>query len=131
MQVSVITATYNRGTTIARAISSIKSQTYPNIQVVVIDGASKDNTVPLVSQMLENKDILKSEPDKGIYDALNKGLAVATGEIVAFLHSDDLYFDEKVISKVVDAFSDDTVDMVYGDVCFSVSYTHLRAHETQ
>ena len=118
MQVSVITATYNRGTTIARAISSIKSQTYPNIQVVVIDGASKDNTVPLVSPMLENKDILKSEPDKGIYDALNKGLAVATGEIVAFLHSDDLYFDENVISKVVDAFSDDTIDMVYGDVCF-------------
>jgi glycosyltransferase involved in cell wall biosynthesis len=118
LQVSVITATYNRGTTIARAISSIKSQTYSNIQVVVIDGASEDNTVLLVSPMLKDTDILKSEPDQGIYDALNKGLAVATGEVVAFLHSDDLYFDENVISKVVEVFADASVDVVYGDACF-------------
>jgi glycosyltransferase involved in cell wall biosynthesis len=116
--VSIITATYNREATIVRAISSIKSQTYNDIQTVVVDGHSQDSTVSLVSCMLNRNDILQSEPDSGIYDALNKGLALANGEIIAFLHSDDLYFDNNVISEVVDAFSDDTVDVVYGDVCF-------------
>lgn len=118
MKVSVITATYNRDNTVVRAIKSLKSQTYNNIQIVVIDGDSQDNTVSLIKPILEDKDILLSEPDEGIYDALNKGLALAEGDIFAFLHSDDLYFDDKVISTVVDAFSDGTVDVVYGDVCF-------------
>jgi glycosyltransferase involved in cell wall biosynthesis len=118
LKVSVITATYNREATIVRAVSSIKSQTYSDIQVVVVDGASKDNTISLVSPLLRDNDILQSEPDLGIYDALNKGLILADGEIVAFLHSDDLYFDNNVISEVVEAFSDDSVDVVYGDVCF-------------
>jgi len=130
LKVSVITATYNRDATVVRAISSIKSQTYTDIQVVVIDGASQDDTISLVSPMLDDKDILQSEPDQGIYDALNKGLALAEGEIVAFLHSDDLYFDNNVISKVVGTFSDDSVDVVYGDVCFfsrsSVTKTKRR-----
>ena len=118
LKVSVITATYNRDTTVVRALSSIKSQTYTDIQIVVVDGASQDNTVLLVSPMLGYNDILQSEPDQGIYDALNKGLALAEGDIIAFLHSDDLYFDNDVISKVVEIFSDDSVDVVYGDVCF-------------
>ena len=130
MKVSVITATYNRDATIVRAISSVKSQIYTDIQVVVIDGASQDDTISLVSPMLDDKDILQSEPDQGIYDALNKGLDLADGEIVAFLHSDDLYFDNNVISKVVEIFSDDSVDVVYGDVCFfsgsSVTKTKRR-----
>lgn len=115
---SVITATYNRDATIVRALSSIKSQTYTNVQIIVVDGASQDRTITLVSPMLSDNDILQSEPDQGIYDALNKGLALAEGEIVGFLHSDDLYFDNNVISKVVENFSDDSVDVVYGDVCF-------------
>jgi len=118
LKVSVITATYNRVSTVVRALSSIKSQTYTDIQVVVVDGASQDNTILVVSPMLGDKDILKSEPDNGIYDALNKGLALAEGDIIAFLHSDDLYFDNDVISKVIEIFSDDSVDLVYGDVCF-------------
>ena len=130
MKVSVITATYNRDATIVRAISSVKSQIYTDIQVIVIDGASQDDTISLVSPMLDDKDILQSEPDQGIYDALNKGLDLADGEIVAFLHSDDLYFDNNVISKVVEIFSDDSVDVVYGDVCFfsgsSVTKTKRR-----
>ena len=112
MKVSVITATYNREATVVRAISSIKRQTYNDIQIVVVDGESQDNTVLLVSPMLDDSDILQSEPDLGIYDALNKGLALAAGEVVGFLHSDDLYFNNNVISEVVDAFSDDTVDVV-------------------
>ena len=130
MKVSVITATYNRDATIVRAISSVKKQIYTDIQVVVIDGASQDDTISLVSPMLDDKDILQSEPDQGIYDALNKGLDLADGEIVAFLHSDDLYFDNNVISRVVEIFSDDSVDVVYGDVCFfsgsSVTKTKRR-----
>lgn len=118
LKVSVIIATYNRDTTVLRALSSIKSQKYNNIQVVVVDGASQDNTISLISPILSNKDILQSEPDLGIYDALNKGLVLADGDIIAFLHSDDLYSDNDVISKVVQIFSDDSVDVVYGDVSF-------------
>jgi len=118
LKVSVITATYNREATIARSISSVKSQTYTNIQLVVVDGASQDNTMLIVTPMLSNEDVLQSEPDQGIYDALNKGLVLADGDIIAFLHSDDLYFDKGVISKVVEIFSDDSIDVVYGDVCF-------------
>ena len=118
LKVSIITATYNRDTTVVRALSSIKSQTYTDIQIVVVDGASQDNTILLVSQMLGDKDTLQSEPDLGIYDALNKGLALAEGDIIAFLHSDDMYFDNNVVSKVVEIFSDDSVDVVYGDVSY-------------
>ena len=118
LKVSVITATYNRDATVVRALSSIKNQTYSDIQVVVVDGASQDNTISVVTPLLGDNDILQSEPDLGIYDALNKGLALAEGEVLAFLHSDDLYFDNNVISEVVQAFSDNTVDVVYGDVCF-------------
>ena len=118
LKVSVITATYNRDVTIERALSSIKNQTYANVQMIVVDGASQDHTISLVSPMLGDNDILQSEPDQGIYDALNKGLVLADGEIIAFLHSDDLYSDNNVISRVVENFSDDSVDVVYGDVCF-------------
>ena len=118
MKVSVITATYNREATVVRAMSSIKSQTHTDVQIIVIDGASQDSTVALVTPILGDKDILRSELDLGIYDALNKGLALADGEVIAFLHSDDLYFDNNVISKVVEIFSDESIDAVYGDVCF-------------
>lgn len=118
LRVSIITATYNRASTVVRAIMSIKGQSHPGIQLVVIDGASDDNTVSLVEPLLADGDILISEPDKGIYDALNKGLDHAIGEIIAFLHSDDLYPDFDVISKVVEQFSDNSIDVVYGDVSF-------------
>ena len=101
-----------------RALSSIKSQTYDDIQLVVIDGDSTDETLSKVNAILSEEDILISEPDDGIYDALNKGLDISSGEIVGFLHSDDLYFDNEVISRVVDIFADSTVDVVYGDACF-------------
>ena len=118
MKVSIVTATYNRGSTILRAIKSIKAQSYSNIQLVVIDGASKDQTTELIEPYLDCGDILKSEEDEGIYDALNKGIKLAEGDIVGFLHSDDLFYDSEVISKVVEAFSNDSVDVVYGDAWF-------------
>lgn len=118
LKVSIITATYNRASTIIRALESIKNQNYYNIQIIVIDGASSDNTISLVQKQLGDGDILISEPDDGIYDALNKGLDKATGEIIAFLHSDDFYFNDEVISRVVDQFYDEDTDVVYGDVSF-------------
>ena len=118
MRVSVIIATYNRASTVVRAIKSLKNQTYNDIQIVVVDGNSTDNTLLAIKPMLNDKDILLSEPDNGIYDALNKGLALTEGDIIAFLHSDDLYYDDNIISKVVDAFSVVDVDVVYGDVLF-------------
>ena len=118
LKVSIITATFNRATTIKRALLSIKSQTYENIQIALIDGASTDETISKAQTILEKTDITISEPDEGIYDALNKGLKISDGEIIGFLHSDDLFYDSDVISKVADVFADDSVDIVYGDACF-------------
>ena len=91
MKVSVITATYNRAPTIVRAISSIKSQTYSDVQVVVIDGASEDSTVPLVSNFLSRDDVLLSEPDNGIYDAMNYGIRLCRGNIIVILNAGDVF----------------------------------------
>ena len=118
MKISIITATLNRGNTISRALKSIKSQSHPNIQLVVIDGGSDDNSVELVKPFLGGDDVFISEPDDGIYDALNKGLEMADGEIIGFLHSDDLFFNDNVISMVANAFTDNSIDVVYGDACF-------------
>ena len=118
LKVSIITAAFNRATTIKRALLSVKSQTYENIQIALIDGASTDETISKAQTILEKTDIVISEPDEGIYDALNKGLKISDGEIIGFLHSDDLFYDNDVISKVADVFADDSVDIVYGDACF-------------
>ena len=118
MKISIITATFNREATIVRAITSIKKQTYENIQNIVIDGASEDKTISLVKPLLDHNDILISEHDSGIYDALNKGLSRASGDIIGFLHSDDLYSNNNVISKVIECFSNSDVDVVYGDITF-------------
>ena len=118
MKISIITATFNREKTIVRALESIKNQTYKNIQVVVIDGASSDNTIKLIKPILDQNDLLISEPDDGIYQALNKGLSHSDGDIVAFLHSDDIYSNNNVINKVVECFYNHDVDVVYGDISF-------------
>jgi glycosyltransferase involved in cell wall biosynthesis len=118
LTVSIITATFNRATSIKRALLSVKSQNYENIQIIVVDGASTDETITKARSILGKTDVIISEPDEGIYDALNKGLKISNGEIIGFLHSDDLFYDNDVVSKVVDVFADDTVDVVYGDACF-------------
>lgn len=118
LKVSVITATYNREKTVERAIKSIKNQNYDNVQVIVIDGESTDKTISKIRPLLDDGDILISEPDHGLYHALNKGLDLADGDIIAFMHSDDLYFDNNVIFDVIRAFHDDSIDVVYGDACF-------------
>jgi len=116
MKISVITAVYNAKETVREAIESVLSQDYADVELVVIDGASSDGTTELLESYREHIDIFISEPDHGIYDALNKGIKHATGDVVGFLHADDLFADETVLSKVAAAFASGDVDAVYGDL---------------
>lgn len=113
---SVITACFNSQSTIGEAIATLKQQTWSDVEHLVIDGASKDATVAIARSTLGDSDVLVSEPDGGIYDALNKGIAQARGEVIGFLHSDDLYAHTDVLSRVAACFNDPSVGAVYGDL---------------
>lgn len=116
LTISVITACFNSQATIGEAIATLKCQRWPHIEHVVIDGASTDATVAVAKQTLGQGDVLISEPDRGIYDALNKGIDRASGSVVGFLHSDDLYAHENVLANVAACFKDPSVGAVYGDL---------------
>ncbi|WP_373032903.1 glycosyltransferase family 2 protein [Sulfurovum sp.] len=118
MKISVITSVYNNKETIAEAIESVLSQTYDDIEYIVVDGASTDGTVEVIQKYGDKVTTFVSEPDKGIYDGLNKGIALATGDVVGFLHSDDLFQDENVIAKIAEAFKIYEVDSIYGDLIY-------------
>jgi glycosyltransferase len=115
-KISVITATWNCASTVESCLDSIAGQTYANREHVIVDGASRDETVSFLQSRREQLAVLISEPDRGIYDALNKGIALATGDVVGFLHADDIYAHTDVLAHVADAFSDPTVCAVYGDL---------------
>ena len=91
MKISIITSVYNNASTIEDAIKSVLSQTYTNIEYIVVDGASKDGTTEIIRKYENQISKFVSEKDKGIYDGLNKGVDLATGDVIAFLHSDDIY----------------------------------------
>ena len=119
IKISVITAVYNRKETISRALLSIKKQSYSNIEVIVVDGNSSDGTQDIVRSVLGSDDCFITEPDEGIYDALNKGIQAATGDVICFLHSDDFYESENSLLTIAQVFKNDVdVDVVYGDVSF-------------
>ena len=118
MKVSVITGTYNSAKTVKDTIESVLSQTYDNIEYIIIDGLSKDNTLDIVNSYGDKISKVVSEKDKGIYDAMNKGVALATGDIVGILNSDDFFTDNGVIERVVEAFKKNDLDAVYGDIHF-------------
>ncbi len=115
MRISIITATYNSAATVGDTLSSIASQDYPDIEHLIVDGLSRDNTLDIVKQFPHVSSVV-TEKDKGIYDAMNKGIARAGGEVIGILNSDDLYTHNGVISKVMKAFEDPGVDAVYGDL---------------
>ena len=117
MKVSIITATYNSERTIKDTLSSVKQQTYKDVEHIIIDGASSDKTINLLD-LYGHQGPTLSEPDNGIYDAMNKGVSMATGDIVGILNSDDFYSDSEVIEKVVKAFQESDCDAVYGDLVF-------------
>ncbi len=116
MKITIVTAVYNRAATIAEAIASVASQTYPDIEHLVIDGASRDDTLAVIEANRHPALRLVSEPDRGIYDALNKGFALASGEVLGLVHSDDFLAHSQVIERVIAAFADPQVDAVYGDL---------------
>lgn len=118
MKVSVITATYNSEDYVQENIDSVFSQTYNNVEHIVVDGKSTDKTLNILKENEHKIAKWTSEPDNGIYDAMNKGINFATGEVIAFLNSDDFYADGKVIEKVVNVFKNNNVDSVYGDLVY-------------
>ena len=118
MKISVITVVRNRVHTIGRAIASVQAQTGVEVEHIIIDGASTDGTLDVIRNEMSGHEILVSEGDLGIYDALNKGIKVASGDVIGVLHSDDLFADEFVLKKVVNAFKDKEVSAVFGDAIF-------------
>ena len=118
MKISVITAVYNNRGTVAQALDSALAQTHPDVELIVIDGGSSDGTLQVLQGYADRLAVLVSEPDRGIYDALNKGIARAGGEVVGFLHSDDLFADEHVLARIAAAFADPAVDAAYGDLLY-------------
>ncbi|MBS0286862.1 MAG: glycosyltransferase [Proteobacteria bacterium] len=118
LRISLITVSFNSAKTIAQTIESVLAQDYPNIEYIIIDGASTDGTQDIVKQYAHNITIFKSEPDKGIYDAMNKGIQLATGDLIGMLNADDVYANEKVISLVAKCFENNAVDACYGDLIY-------------
>lgn len=118
MKISVITAVRNNRDTLAASLDSALAQSHEDVELIVIDGGSTDGTLEVLQAYADRIAVLVSEPDQGIYDALNKGLRHASGEVVGFLHSDDLYADAEVLRRVARAFSESDVGAVYGDLLY-------------
>jgi glycosyltransferase involved in cell wall biosynthesis len=117
-KISIITVVWNNALTIRDAIDSVLSQTYKDREYIIVDGASTDGTVDIVKSYGDKITKFISEPDKGLYDAMNKGIGLATGDIVGILNSDDFYINEFVIEKVMKEFEEKQVDSVYADLVF-------------
>ena len=118
MRVSIITACYNRAGTIAHALRSVSGQTYPHLEHIVVDGGSTDGTLAAVAAHRPPVARLIPGPDRGIYDALNKGVAASTGDIVGFLHSDDFYAGDDIIAAVAAEMERGGLEALYGDVAY-------------
>ena len=124
MKVSIITITYNSESTLIDTIDSVLNQTYTDIEYIIVDGKSSDSTVSIIHSYKDKISKFISEKDNGLYDALNKGIAMATGDIIGVLHSDDFYTNHQVIEKVVQTFNLNQADAVYADL-FYVDKTNV------
>jgi glycosyltransferase involved in cell wall biosynthesis len=118
MKLSIITVSFNSAATIRSTIDSVRAQDYSEVEYIVVDGGSRDGTIEIVREYGSQIDILRSEPDKGIYDAMNKGIGLATGDVVGFINSDDFYATKSVLSQAASVFQLKNVDAVYGDLCY-------------
>lgn len=115
---SIITVVFNNETTIVDTVRSVAMQTYPNIEYLVIDGQSTDGTLERLRDSGDTVTLLISEPDKGIYDAMNKGIALASGEFIGFINADDFYSSATVLATVAAAFEKSGADSCFGDLCY-------------
>lgn len=115
MKISVITIVYNNSSCIEDCIKSVLGQTYNNVEHIIIDGGSNDGTIEIINKYKDKISYFISEKDKGLYDALNKGIKVATGDVIGILHSDDLYYNEDTLSNIAYEFKKSDADLVYAN----------------
>ena len=118
MKISVVTAVFNNHEMIGAALDSVLSQSHPHVEVIVIDGMSTDGTRAVLEGYSNRLNVYVSEPDGGIYHALNKGIGLATGDVLGFMHSDDEFADSRALERVANAFEDESVEAVYGDLVY-------------
>lgn len=116
MKVSIITCALNEAAAIERTLNSVMGQDYPHIEHIVIDGRSTDDTMSIVNRYRQHIDQVISEPDNGIYDAMNKGIALAAGDVIGFLNAGDVYANQTVVSQIVNTLQNNDCRIVYGDL---------------
>jgi len=117
VKISVVTVVLNAAGSIEKCVASVLGQTYDNIEYLVIDGVSTDGTLDILARYRDRIDYLVSEPDRGLYHAMNKGIQAATGDYVYFLNSDDMFCDDEVVADIAAAIArNPSIDLVYGDV---------------
>lgn len=114
MKISIITIAFNNEKDIRATIESVVNQSYKNIEYIIVDGASTDNTLNIVKEYQENIDKIISEPDRGIYDAINKGIMASTGDVVGLIHAGDQLFDNDIIAKIAQLFLNNKIEASYG-----------------
>lgn len=115
LKISIITATYNSAATVAECIKSVNYQTHRNIEHIIIDGSSNDDTIAIINSVPNRITKIVSERDTGIYDALNKGIRIASGDIIGFVHADDKLFSKTTLSDIVDVFKSSSCTVLYGN----------------
>jgi glycosyltransferase involved in cell wall biosynthesis len=118
LKISIITVCFNAGKTIEKTIQSVLSQTYENIEYIIIDGMSKDNTLEIINRYRHKMAQLVSEKDQGMYDALNKGITLATGDIVGILNADDVFASNNIVTEIGNSFKNSDADAIIADVAF-------------
>lgn len=118
MKISIITTSYNREATIRDCIEGVLAQDYPDIEYIIIDGASSDGTMSIVEEYRDRISLIVSEKDGGMYEAINKGIRLATGDVIGLMHSDDVFYSKDCVSRWVAAFKETEADIVYGNGLF-------------
>lgn len=126
MKISIITTCFNREKSIRDTIESVLSQTYPEVEYIIVDGASKDSSVEIIRSYGDEITTFISEPDKGMYEAINKGIGLATGDIIGLMHSDDTFYDSEIVSKIAKAFEQNQPDIVYGNGIYVDENNHEK-----
>ena len=131
---SIITVTYNAGKVLEDTIQSVISQTYRNVEYIIVDGASKDNTQEIIGKYSKHISKMVSEPDKGLYDAMNKGIGMATGDYLCFLNAGDKFYEKETLQKIAETLKDKELpDVIYGETAIvdeDGNFLHMRRLST-
>jgi len=128
LKISIITITYNSESTLIETIDSVLNQTYKDIEYIIVDGASTDDTISIVHSYKEKISKFVSEKDSGLYHALNKGIAMTTGDVIGILHSDDFYTNHHIIENVINTFKASHADAVYADLFYVDKHDTNKIH---